>query len=45
MKIQVVVFWVVMVCGVAVGYQRFGGSCFLHLQDLGMKALELRKRM
>jgi hypothetical protein len=30
-KIQVKVFWVVMLCGVAVGYQHFGGSCCNHL--------------
>jgi len=32
-KIQVVVFWVVTPYSHAVGYQRFGGPCFLHLQD------------
>jgi len=31
-KFQVDVFWVVMSCSVAVGYQRFGGLCCLHLQ-------------
>jgi hypothetical protein len=30
-KIQVEVFWVVMVCSVRVGYQCFGGPCCLHL--------------
>jgi hypothetical protein len=25
-------FWVVMLCGVAVEYQCFGGPCCLHLQ-------------
>jgi len=29
-KIQVV-FWVVMLCNVVVGYQHFRGSCCLHL--------------
>jgi len=29
--IQVQVFWVVMLCSAAVGYQGFGGLC-LHLQ-------------
>jgi hypothetical protein len=32
MKIQVEVFWVVMPCGVVVGYQYFGGPWCLHLQ-------------
>jgi hypothetical protein len=27
MKIQVVVFWVVILCSDVVGYQQFGGSC------------------
>jgi len=31
MKIQFVVFWVVTPCNDVVGYQRFGGSCCLHL--------------
>jgi len=31
-KIQVKVFWVVMLCSVVVGYQHFGGPCCLHLQ-------------
>jgi len=29
---QVQVFWYVMPCNVAVGYQIFGGPYFLHLQ-------------
>jgi hypothetical protein len=29
---QVEVFWVVMLCSVVVGYQRFGRPCCLHLQ-------------
>jgi hypothetical protein len=30
---QVEVFWIVVTpCGVVVGYQCFGGPCFLHLQ-------------
>jgi hypothetical protein len=32
MKIQDVVFWVVMPCSDVVGYQCFGGPCCLHLQ-------------
>jgi len=32
MKIQVAVFWVVTPCRNVVGYQRFGGPCWLHLQ-------------
>jgi hypothetical protein len=31
MKIQVVVFCFLMPCSDVVGYQRFGGSCCLHL--------------
>jgi hypothetical protein len=31
-KTQVKVFWVVMLCSVAVGYQCFRGPCCLHLQ-------------
>jgi hypothetical protein len=31
MKIQVMVLRVVTPCGVAVGYQRSGGSCCFHL--------------
>jgi len=31
MKIQIVVFWVVMPCSDVVGYRRFGGPCCLHL--------------
>jgi len=31
-KIRVEVFWVLTPCNVAVGYQRFGGACCLHLQ-------------
>jgi hypothetical protein len=30
---QVDIFWVVTPCSVVVGYQCFGGSCCLHLQD------------
>jgi len=30
--IQVEVFWVVMPCSIAVGYQHFRGPCCLHLQ-------------
>jgi hypothetical protein len=30
---QVEVFWVVTPCSVVVGYQPFGGLCWLHLQD------------
>jgi hypothetical protein len=32
MKIQFEVFWVVTPSRVAVGYQRFGGICCLHLR-------------
>jgi hypothetical protein len=35
LSIQVMVFWVVMLCCVVVGYQRFGGPCCLHLQGEG----------
>jgi len=31
--LEVGVFWVVMPCSIAVGYQCFGGPCCLHLQD------------
>jgi hypothetical protein len=31
-NILIEVFWVVMPCSVLVGYQRFGGTCFLCLQ-------------
>jgi len=31
-KIIVEAFWVVMLCGVAVGYRHFGGPSCLHLQ-------------
>jgi len=34
MKIQVQVFWIVTPRSVAVGYQRFGGTCCLHLQGI-----------
>jgi hypothetical protein len=30
-KIPVEAVWVVMLCSVAVGYQRFGGPCCLYL--------------
>jgi len=32
-KILVEVFWVLTPCGVAVGYQCFGGPCCLHFQE------------
>jgi len=32
MKIQVEAFWIVTPCAVVVGYQSFGGLCYLHLQ-------------
>jgi hypothetical protein len=38
MKIQVVVFWVVILYSVVVGHQRFGGPCCFHLQG-GSKVL------
>jgi len=31
-KIQVRVFWIVMLCSVVIRYQSLGGSCCLHLQ-------------
>jgi len=34
-KIQVEVLWIVMPCNVAIGYQRFGVPCCLHLQGDG----------
>jgi hypothetical protein len=34
MKNEVDVFWVVTPCSVAVGYQRFGEPCCLHLQGV-----------
>jgi hypothetical protein len=36
LKIQVKVFWAVMLCNVGVGYQHFGG---LHLEAGGSKVL------
>jgi hypothetical protein len=32
MMFQVELFWVVTPCSVVIGYQRFRGPCFLHLQ-------------
>jgi hypothetical protein len=39
MQSQVEVCWVVTLCSVVVGYQRFGGPCCLHLQgeDIDLK--------
>jgi len=34
LKVQVEVFWVVTSCSVVAGYQRFRGSCCLHLQGV-----------
>jgi hypothetical protein len=34
-KIQVEVFWVMTLCSVVVGYQRFGGPNCFHLQGKG----------
>jgi len=31
MKIQIIVLWFVTPCNDVVGYQSFGGSCWLHL--------------
>jgi hypothetical protein len=31
-NIQIKVFWIVTPCSDVVGYQRFGGSCCLHVQ-------------
>jgi hypothetical protein len=33
-KLSVLVFWVVMPSGLIGRYQRFGGTCCLHLQGL-----------
>jgi len=33
MKIQVVVFWVMILCSDLVGHQSFGGPCSLHLHS------------
>jgi hypothetical protein len=41
-KIQVEVFWVVTLCSVLVGYQHFGGPCYLCLQDEGGGSRVLR---
>jgi hypothetical protein len=42
-KIQVKVLCGVTPCSVVVGYQRFGGSCCLHLQgDLELKCIALK---
>jgi hypothetical protein len=32
MKVPVVVFWVLVLCGDVVGYQHFGGPYYLYLQ-------------
>jgi hypothetical protein len=32
MRVQTVVFWVVTLCTLGGGYQRFGGIHFFHLQ-------------
>jgi hypothetical protein len=37
MKVQVMVFWVVTPCSDVVGYQRFGGSCRLHGQEMSQQ--------
>jgi hypothetical protein len=34
-KVQVKIFWVAMMCSVAVGYQCFGGPCCLHYHEYG----------
>jgi hypothetical protein len=31
-RIPVEVLWVLMLCSVVVGYEHFGGPCYLHLQ-------------
>jgi len=40
-KIQVEIFWIVTTCNVVVGYQRFGGPFFLHLQGDSTEILTL----
>jgi hypothetical protein len=37
MKVQVEVFWVMTPCSVAVGCQRFGGTCCLHVHGEDLK--------
>jgi hypothetical protein len=39
--LQIMAFWVVTLCTVVVGYQRFGGPCYLHLhpENGGSKVL------
>jgi peptidoglycan biosynthesis protein MviN/MurJ (putative lipid II flippase) len=32
MRIHIVVFWVMTLCGVVIGYKSYGGTCFLRLQ-------------
>jgi len=34
MKIQVAVFSIVTPCSFVIGYKRFGGPCYLHLQSI-----------
>jgi hypothetical protein len=31
-KIEILIFWVVMLCSLIGGYHCFGGTCYLHLQ-------------
>jgi hypothetical protein len=31
-KTQIVVFWILTPCSDLIGYRRFGGLCYLHLQ-------------
>jgi hypothetical protein len=32
MNVEVLVFWIVMLCSDMIGYQRFGGTHCLHIQ-------------
>jgi len=42
MKIQIEVFWLVMLCSVVVGYQHFGGPCCLHLLVVRLCSVAVR---
>jgi len=36
-KVQFLIFWLVALCSVMVGYQRFGWLCCFYLQSWGSK--------